>query len=215
MDEETGGNGGDDAIGGRLALAGLLLVQFVIGYEWLASGLTKVVHGDFPGGLARALAERAPGTSGWYRSFLDGAVVPHAAAFGWLIEVGELLTGVGLIAGALAWLLAWRRLPGGGRVAVLVVSAVAAFAGFAMNVNFHLADGSAQSLLISGDSFGEAVDLDSVMAAIELLLLAVSIGVLASLHRGRRRTTAASRRQTKPPARGAAVTAVPERRWFL
>ena len=38
---------------------GFLLVQIVVGYEWLSSGMTKLVHGDFPGGLADDLHERS------------------------------------------------------------------------------------------------------------------------------------------------------------
>jgi len=46
------------------AVVALLLVQVCIGYEWLVSGLTKLVHGDFPGGLAAELKDissAAPG----------------------------------------------------------------------------------------------------------------------------------------------------------
>ena len=37
-----------------VALAGLLVLEIVIGYEWLISGLTKIIRGDFPSGLAEA-----------------------------------------------------------------------------------------------------------------------------------------------------------------
>ena len=60
----------------------LLLIQVVIGFEWLVSGLTKIVHGDFPAGLATALGDMSKAAPAWYRGFLDGAVISHAAAFG-------------------------------------------------------------------------------------------------------------------------------------
>ena len=177
----------DPGAAGRLPFAGLLLVQIVIGYEWLLSGLAKVVHGDFPGGLARELADRAPSAPGLYRSFLGAVVLPNADVFGYLIEVAELLTGVVLVAAALAWLVAHERLGSHGRTLLLLATAAAALAGLFMNVNFHLAGGSPQPWQISGDSFEEAVDLDSVMAALELVLLVVSAGSLASSRSRRRR----------------------------
>jgi hypothetical protein len=168
---------------GRIALVALLAVQLLLGYEWLSSGLTKIVHGDFPGGLANELAEKSQGVSSWYRSFLDAAVIPHARAFGYLIEVGELVTGLALIVAALVWLTAWRRLHNDGRRAVLTATAAAAVAGVVMNVNFHLANGSPLLWPVAADSFDEAVDLDSLMAALELVLAGVSLATLVSLRR--------------------------------
>ncbi len=66
----------------RLPLVGLLLVQFVVGYEWVLSGLTKIYRGGFPGGLADELREKSTGAPGWYRSFLDGSIIPNASTFG-------------------------------------------------------------------------------------------------------------------------------------
>ncbi len=163
------------------ALVGLLLVQLVVGYEWLVSGLSKLIRGDFPGGLADELREKSEGAAGWYRSFLDGAVIPNADAFGYLIEVSELVTGLALIGASLVWLLARERLPRRGCAAVLLATAVAALAGIVMAVNFHLANGGAQPWGIPGESFDEAVDLDSLIVALQLVFLAVSVRLLLSL----------------------------------
>ncbi len=181
----------------RLPLVGLLLVQLFLGYEWFMSGLTKLYRGGFPGRLADELREKSEGVDGWYRSFLDSAVIPNAGAFGYLIEIGELLVGLALIAAALVWLLAWERLRTDLRAAVLLTSAVAAFAGIFMNVNFHLANGSAHPWLIPGEGFDEGVDLDSLMPAIELVLVGVSVGLLLALRRrsARRAAIGEPRRQ--------------------
>src|SRR6266540_5115313 len=101
----------------RLPLVSLLLVQLLVGYEWFVSGLTKVVRGGFPSGLADELREKSEGAAGWYKSFLDGSVIPNASAFGYLIEISELLVGVALIVAAIVWLARWQRLGDGGRVA--------------------------------------------------------------------------------------------------
>src|SRR6266540_6890542 len=93
----------------RIPLVGLLVVQLVIGYEWAMSGLTKIVRGGFPSGLADELREKSEGASGWYTSFLDSVVIPNGQTWGYAIEIGELLIGFALIAAALVWLFCWER----------------------------------------------------------------------------------------------------------
>ena len=172
----------------RLPLIGLLLIQLFIGYEWFMSGLTKIVRGDFPSGLADELTEKSDEVAGWYRTFLDETVIPSGSVFGYLIETGELVIGVVLLVAGLVWLLRWERLTSAGRKAVLFATMLAAFGGIFMNVNFHLANGSAHPWLIPMDGFDEGVDLDSLMPAIELVLIGVSAGLLVSLRQTARRT---------------------------
>jgi uncharacterized membrane protein YphA (DoxX/SURF4 family) len=181
MQEDRSPNGTQTQTG-RRALVALLGVQVLLGYEWFASGLTKLVHGDFPGGLADELAERAKDASGWYRGFLDSTVIPHAQAFGYAIEIAELAAGVALIAAAIALL--GRR----ARRTALVAMTVAALAGALMNVSFHLANGSSLPWPIAADSFDEAIDLDTLMAALELVLVAVGISGLAESRRARKQS---------------------------
>ncbi len=161
----------------RLPLIGLLMVQLLVGYEWLMSGLTKIVRGDFPSGLTDELREKSAGVSGLYKSFLDGTVIPHASTFGYLIEIGELLVGLALVAAALVWLFRWERLPDSGRLGVLATTALASFAAILMAVNFHLANGAPHPWLIPQDGFDEGVDLDSLLPAIQLVLIGVSVGL--------------------------------------
>jgi hypothetical protein len=169
-----------------MGLIGLLAIQIIIGYEWFMSGLVKIVRGGFPGGLADELAEKSEGIGGWYGSFLDDAVIPNAQAFGYLIEIGELLVGGALIAAALVWLFAWERLPVNARAAVLAVTALAALGGVFMNINFHLANGSAHPWLIPAEGFDEGVDLDSLMPLLQLAIVAVSTTLLVGLRRAAR-----------------------------
>jgi hypothetical protein len=176
----------------RLSLTGLLLIQLFLGYEWLMSGLTKIVRGGFASGLADELAEKSEGAGGWYGSFLDEVVIPNAEVFGWLIVAGELVTGIGLAAAGLLWLLRWERLAVSGRTAVLAVTALAALGGIVMNVNFHLANGSAHPWLVPGDGFDEGVDLDSLMPALQLVLIGVSVGALRAVQRERRAASPAT-----------------------
>jgi thiosulfate dehydrogenase [quinone] large subunit len=182
----------------RLPLIGLLLVQLLVGYEWLMSGLTKIVRGDFPGGLAAELREKSEGASGWYKSFLDGSVIPHASAFGYLIEIGELVVGLALVVAAIVWLLRWERLPYSGRVAVLTTTTLASLGAIFMAVNFHLANGAPHPWLIPKDGFDEGIDLDSLLPAVQLVLVGVSFGLLRALRRERRTQSAAAPAPLQP-----------------
>lgn len=150
------------------ALVALLLVQFCIGYEWLVSGLTKLVHGDFPGGLAAELRHMSSGAPGWYHSFLESAVVPHAVVFGYAIEIAELVVGVVLLVGLL-------RLPA--RIARRVPAATVAalVVGIVLAVDFALANGSTFGLRLAPDSFDEGVDLDTLLVGLQLALLVFAL----------------------------------------
>ena len=170
--------------------AGLLVVALFVGYEWLMSGLAKLVRGGFPSGLADELREKSEGISGWYQRFIEDTVIPNGASFGILIEVGELVIGVALIAAA-ATLLARRDLGMRGQSIAMVAIAAAAVGAIVMNVAFHLANGSAHPWLIPAEGFDEGVDLDSLMPLIELALLVVSIRWLRALRRAAPAPTAA------------------------
>jgi hypothetical protein len=136
----------------------LRVIQFAIGWEWLVSGLTKVVHGDFPAGLAAQLRgmESAPA---WFRGFLGAVVVPHAVIWGYGIEAAEIAIGAVLIIGAFRPALVRRALP------------VALVAGVLLAACFALANGSTFGLRLARDSFDEGVDLDTLLIPLQLGLL--------------------------------------------
>ena len=169
----------------RAGLVGLLLVQILIGYEWLISGLTKVIDGGFPQGLAAELRDSSQAAPAFYRSFLDNVVIPHGQLFGYLVEIGEIAGGVALIGAAVIWILRWDRLSFSWQTGVLAATAVASLIGIFMNVNFHLANGGTHPWLIPPSGFDEGVDLDSLMPAIQLVLAGVAVYGLRVLRQGR------------------------------
>lgn len=166
-------------------LVGLLLVQILIGYEWLISGLTKVIDGGFPQGLAVELRGSTQAAPAFYKSFLDNVVIPHGELFGYLVEIGEVVGGVALVAAAVIWMLRWPRLSVGWQTSVLLVTAIASLVGVFMNVNFHLANGGTHPWLIPPSGFDEGVDLDSLMPAIQVVLAGVAVYGLRALRLGR------------------------------
>jgi uncharacterized membrane protein YphA (DoxX/SURF4 family) len=146
----------------------LLLVQVVIGYEWLVSAMTKLVRGDFPAGLARQLGEMSTASPGWYRGFLTSVVLPHADAFGYSIEITELAAGAVLIGLALLVLVRPElELPRPAIVAAVVASAAA----LVMVANFEIANGAGFGVSLGKDTFDEGVDLDTLMTGLQLALL--------------------------------------------
>ncbi len=122
-----------------------LLVRLYVGYEWLTAGWEKMtghsisigtfgqstgsawifsghdgaaIKGFVAGAVAKATGAN-PGVQGWYASFLQHFVLPHAAVFAYVVTFGEVLVGVALILGLL--------------------TGIAAFFGIFMNMNYILA----------------------------------------------------------------------------
>ena len=168
----------------RIPLIGLLVIQAAIGYEWAMSGLTKIVRGNFPSGLAAELRDKSQGAPSWYRSFLDGSVIPHASSWGYAIEIAELAIGIALIATAAIWLFRWESLRATRQQTLLLSVAAAALAGIVMNISFHLANGAPHPWLIPRSGFDEGVDLDSLMPFIQLVLAGVALRLWADLRSG-------------------------------
>jgi thiosulfate dehydrogenase (quinone) large subunit len=108
-----------------------LIVRIYVGWEWLQAGWEKVANpawvgpdagGALSGFIKGALAKTAgahPDVSGWYGSFLQNTVLPHANVWSHAVAYGEVLVGAALILGAL--------------------TGIAAFVGLFMNLNYLMA----------------------------------------------------------------------------
>lgn len=162
-------------------IVGFLALQFVLGYEWLMSGLSKLLAGDFAGGLAGTLADMTKDQTGLYKSFIDGVVIPNGQLFGTLVMAGELGLGFILITSALVWLTWWSQMSSRERMILLGAVAVVATIGAFMSLNFHLAMGAPPPWSVSPDPNDQGVDLDSLMVVMQLVLVGASLRYLASL----------------------------------
>jgi thiosulfate dehydrogenase [quinone] large subunit len=165
----------------RPLLAGFIAVQLIVGYEWLMSGLAKVMADNFPGGLAAALSDTTKDQSGWYKSFIDGVVIPNGPLFGYLVMIGEVIVGVALIAAPLAWLRRGTRLGSRERTVLVGIVALTSIVGAFMSLNYHLAMGATAPWIISADPYDQGVDLDSLMAMLQLVIAAVCLVYLVRL----------------------------------
>ena len=166
-----------------LSMIGLLIVEMIIGYEWLISGLVKLIRGDFPSGLAATLLEKLPEVPAWYASFLSRAVIPNATYFGYAIEIAELLAGMVLLVGPVVALFAWERVPHRMRQAVLFFTAIATIGGAFLAINLHLANAARHPWFLPGDNLDEGIDLDSVLPAIQIMIAWISIVLFRRLRR--------------------------------
>ena len=160
--------------------AGFLLIQVVVGYEWFASGLTKLVHGDFPGGLSADLQERAKQAAPWYRHFLHSVVIPHARGFGYAIEITEVLSGLVLIGAAAIVLVRQDRIGRRFSLGLAASTGCAALAGLVLAINFVLANRMGFSP-VGPDSFDEGISLDALLVGVQIALLVAALSLLARL----------------------------------
>lgn len=108
-----------------------LVVRLYVGWAWFEAGWAKLWNPNWTGAqagtavkgfVAGALKKTEgahPDVQGWYAMFLEQVVAPNAPLFSWLITVGELAVGIGLMLG--------------------ILTGIAAFFGASMNMNFLLA----------------------------------------------------------------------------
>jgi uncharacterized membrane protein YphA (DoxX/SURF4 family) len=190
--------------GAAPAIVALLLVQLCLGYEWFVSGLTKIVHGDFPGRLSAELGDVGKHAPGWYRGILTNAIEPHAHVVGYGIEVTELLAGLVLIGAALIWLIRGSRLSDRARLTIQFAIGAATLVALVLLVNFELANGGAFGMRLAADSFDEGIDLDTLMIGLHLAVLGFAVTALPA-----GATSADGRSPSRPPHRARRRSSVP------
>jgi len=165
----------------NIAFVGL---QLLVGYEWLLAGGDKLLLGTFPAQLGALLNTLAGGghLSGFFTAILRGLVVPNAVLFGYLIEWGETLAGLGLVTAALVALL--RPLAGrsfGGTSAALFVysdrllqrlAPLAATGAGLLGLSYFFLDGLPRPWFVPSIAFGGSIDTGLFFAAASVVLVA-------------------------------------------
>jgi hypothetical protein len=166
----------------NIALAGL---QLLLGYEWLLAGGDKLLLGVFPAQLGGMLLTLVGGGHlvGFFTAILQGLVAPNALLFGYLIELGETLAGLGLIAAGLVALLrplAGRYLIGTGATVYKfgdrLLGRLALFAAIGaglLGVSYFFLDGLPAPWFIPSVAFGGSID-NGLFLAIGSVILVVS-----------------------------------------
>jgi thiosulfate dehydrogenase (quinone) large subunit len=165
---------GGDGLPRRIGLpAGLAVVQLILAYEWLVSGINKLVNLNFTVQLAGTLRDSMSGNPYTpYVTFLRDIVLPHATLFGIFTEVGESAIGCVLLASAVLWL--WR--PTSQFTLYAGRAACAALAGAAfLSLNYFLQGGSPLPWIDSANAFNEGVDIDILIPLLSVTLLVANL----------------------------------------
>jgi hypothetical protein len=164
----------------NIALVGL---QLIIGYEWLLAGGDKLLLGNFPTQLRGLLVMTVGGGHlvGFFVAILQGLVMPNSLLFGYLIESGETLAGLGLIAAGFVALLrplAGRSLSGtsvamfvfGDRLLERLAPLAAAGAGL-LGISYFFLDGLPKPWFVPSIAFGGSIDPGLFLAAASVVLI--------------------------------------------
>ena len=79
----------------------LVFIRLLLGLEWFIAGLHKLIDPTYVGGMAGTLSFFASGNvnNAWYVNLTNNIFIPNAEVFAWLVSLGELLIGLGLILG--------------------------------------------------------------------------------------------------------------------
>jgi uncharacterized membrane protein YphA (DoxX/SURF4 family) len=121
-----------------IAEAALSLIQFVIGYEWLSSGVRKIVGGTFAPTIDKTIETFSNGTEyKWYSDLILSRVKENSLLFGIMIQWAECVVGFVLIIYSLNALFRWKPLSKQAGMGILIACGV----GILLNVNFYLAAG--------------------------------------------------------------------------
>ena len=164
----------------NIALAGL---QLLLGYEWLLAGGDKLLLGAFPAQLSGMLLALVGGGHlvGFFSAILQGLVAPNAVLFGYLIELGETLAGLGLMTAGLVTLLrplAGRYLSGtsatmfvfGDRLLERLAPIAAIGAGL-LGVSYFFLDGLPEPWFVPSVAFGGSIDTGLFLAVASVVLI--------------------------------------------
>jgi uncharacterized membrane protein YphA (DoxX/SURF4 family) len=172
----------------NLALAGL---QLLIGYEWLLSGVDKLLYGQFTDQVAQLMtvSARDPRLPDFFGSFLREVAIPNVSVFAMMVQWGETLAGAGLLAGGLLLLvrpLAERWLRGGvaqfyqrGAALVGVLSLGAALGALLMALNYYAMDGLRTLWFQPSFAAGGALDPAVLLAFASVVIVLGRLGDFA------------------------------------
>jgi hypothetical protein len=153
-------------------------LQAALGYEWLVSGLDKILYGRFPETLGGLLAGvlRVGNVPAPFAALLGALALPHPLFFAWLIEWTETLAGLALLGAALLALLQpalerhltpeARPWLARGRRTVDALAVAAAAGTVLLGFSFYLLDGAPAFWPLPSIAFGGAVDTGLLLAAL-------------------------------------------------
>ncbi len=163
----------DTKTGSTFANKMMMLFLLAIGYEWLASGITKIASGTFVSGLHDEMfgAIKDGGPYSFYAGFLKSVCLPHCTMLGYFIEIGELLTGAAFILIAIMFLIKGSFIKWTAPVGI-----ISSVLSLMLIINIFLFTGS-KFFFSTEEPFDETISLDWLMILFSMILVVYFVGV--------------------------------------
>jgi hypothetical protein len=159
----------------------LCAAQAIVAYEWLVSGVSKLLNPWFSADVPAMLQQGMPGSSnGWYVTLLRDVVLPRFAQSGAVATWSQMAVGAVLLLSALLWA-TWPE----NRLTLLLARAacLALVAALAMNVTSYLLSGNGLPWTDPSHADAMSLRLDAVLSLIGVALLVANMRSLRKLRR--------------------------------
>lgn len=136
-------------------------ILLIIAYEWIVSGVDKIFNPQFIQLMTHEVLSTISGIQfPFYASFLKHVVVPHAAMYARLIEIGELGVGLGFLCVAVC--LFRNKLTKSVRILGIWTGILSSF----MVINFFFLKGG--DLFINPRAIDEGVSMNFILFLVQL-----------------------------------------------
>jgi thiosulfate dehydrogenase [quinone] large subunit len=138
------------------------VILVILAYEWLVSGLDKLLSGTFVRDMHHEMMDAIPDMQyQFYAHFLQKYCMLHCEIIAAIVETGEILVGLSFL--LLAFLSITGRLNGNMRKLGVITGLVSAF----MNLNFFFYQGGS-FFVNTSDPFDEGIPIDLIMLFIQV-----------------------------------------------
>lgn len=158
------------------------VLQIVLAYEWLVSGLDKLANRHFDSQLVSLLQQGSQGSRyGWYVSLLRTFVLPNHTVFALLVQVTEPAVGLALLMGGALGLFRPHT-----RIAIYgALAASAALLGSTLLcLNYFFQGDCPVPSVNPSNSFVPGVSINIFVALISLVLLVTNLRWLTGSRSG-------------------------------
>ncbi len=150
----------------------LCVTQAILAYEWLVSGLDKLLARGFSGQLSALLSQSAQGDSGgWYGAVIAHLVLPNHALLALLTPWTETSIGTVMLLGAILWAVR-PRAPITGLVAG--VACLSLLTAAALDLNYYLLGGGGLPWIDPANATQPGINVDVMLLLFALALCAAN-----------------------------------------
>jgi uncharacterized membrane protein YphA (DoxX/SURF4 family) len=150
----------------------LCVTQAILAYEWLVSGLDKLLDRGFSGQLSALLSQGTQGTAGsLYGAVIAHLVLPNHTLFALLTPWTETSIGGILLLGAILWVVCPRA-----RLTDLVAGAtcLALLGAATLDLNYYLLGGGGLPWIDPANATQPGINVDVMLLLIALTLCAAN-----------------------------------------